>query len=105
MEEKIIEQLNRIERYSIIAAKTMITIDEAAIVTGLSKSWLYKATCNHTIPHYKPNGKTIYFDRTELDSWMKQNRISTSQEAELAANTYMMNNTGRNGHKKGGKRP
>ena len=105
MEEKIIEQLNRIERYSIIAAKTMLTLDEAAMVTGLSKSWLYKRISEHEIPHYKPNGKIIYFNRSELEAWMKQNRIGTAQEAELAANTYMVNNTGANGHKKGGKRP
>ena len=104
MEEKIIEQLNRIERYSIIAAKSMLTIDEAAIFTGLSKSWLYKATCNHTLPHYKPNGKIIYFDRAELDAWMKQNRISTVAETEQAANAYMVSTTGTNGRRKGGRK-
>ncbi len=103
MEEKIIEQLNRIERYSMIAAKSMLTIDEAAIFTGLSKSWLYKATCTHTLPHYKPNGKIIYFDRSELDAWMKQNRIGTAEEAEKAANDYMVSSTGSNGHRKGGR--
>lgn len=104
MEEKIIEQLNRIERYSMIAAKSMLTIDEAAIFTGLSKSWLYKATCNHTLPHYKPNGKIIYFDRAELDAWMKQNRISTAEEIEEAAKAYMVSTTGTNGHRKGGQK-
>ena len=104
MEEKIIEQLNRIERYSMIAAKSMLTIDEAAIFTGLSKSWLYKATCNHTLPHYKPNGKIIYFDRCELDAWMKKNRIRTTEEIETAANAYMVSSTGANGHRKGGQK-
>lgn len=104
MEEKIIEQLNRIERYSMIAAKSMLTLEEAAIFTGLSKSWLYKATCNHTLPHYKPNGKIIYFDRGELDAWMKQNRISTTEEIEAAANAYMVSTTGTNGHRKGGQK-
>lgn len=104
MEEKIIEQLNRIERYSMMAAKAMLTIDEAAVYTGLSKSWLYKATCNHTLPHYKPNGKIIYFDRTELDAWMKQNRISTAAEADMAANSYIVGTTGSNGRRKGGRK-
>ncbi len=91
------KRLDNIERYSIIAAKTMITIEEAAIITGLSKSWLYKATCNHTIPYYKPNGKTIYFDRGELDSWMKQNRIATKDEIERIADDYIRNNSQPNG--------
>ncbi len=87
-----------------MAAKAMLTIDEAAVYTGLSKSWLYKATCNHTLPHYKPNGKIIYFERTELDAWMKQNRISTAAEADMAANSYMVGTTGSNGHRKGGRK-
>lgn len=104
MEEKIIQQLNRIERYSIIAAKSVLTIEECAILTGLSKSWIYKATCTNKIPHYKPNGKLVYFDKKEIEEWMKQNRVATIQEIEDAANTYMAENTGSNGHKKGGKR-
>lgn len=104
MEEKIIEQLNRIERYSIMASKTMLTLEEASVITGLSKPWLYKQVREHTIPHYKPNGKIIYFDRSDLENWMKQNRIGTTQEAEAAANEYMVKTTGTNGRKKGGRK-
>lgn len=60
MEDKILQRLDRIERYSIIAAKQVLTLEEVAFITGLSRSWIYKATSNHTIPHYKPNGKQIY---------------------------------------------
>lgn len=104
MEEKIIQQLNRIERYSLIAAKTILTIDEVAIITGLTKSWIYKATCAKKIPYYKPNGKLVYFDKKEIEDWMKQNRVKTLQEIEEAAAAYMTENTGTNGHKKGAKR-
>ncbi len=104
MEEKILERLERIERYSIIAAKAMLTIDEVSFFTGFSKSWIYKSTCEKTIPHYKPNGKTIYFDREEIEAWMKQNRIATAEETNLAARKYILNNTGVNGYKRGGKR-
>ena len=79
MEEKIIEQLNRIERYSIISAKSVLTLDEVAIVTGLSKSWLYKATCSNTIPHYKPNGKLVYFDKKEIEEYLSA-ALSAAQE-------------------------
>ena len=44
MEDKILQQLDRIERYSIIAAKQVLTLEEVAFFTGLSKSWIYKAT-------------------------------------------------------------
>lgn len=104
MEEKIFERLERIERYAIIAAKKVLNIEEVAFFTGLSKSWLYKATCRKEIPHYKPNGKLLYFDRGEIEDWMKQNRIATSEEINVEAATYMANNTGANGYKKGARR-
>jgi excisionase family DNA binding protein len=104
MEEKILTRLERIERYSIIAAKSMLTVDELSFITGLSKSWIYKATYEHLIPYYKPNGKQIYFDRAEIEAWMRQNRIATTEEANQAATKYILNNTGTNGFKKGGKK-
>lgn len=93
MDEKILEKLNRIERYSLLAAKNVLCLEDVAMLTGLSKSWLYKATCNHLIPFYKPNGKQIYFDRTEIENWMKQNRIATAQEIDQQATSYVV--TGR----------
>lgn len=104
MEEQILQRLDRIERYSIIAAKTMLNIEEVAFLIGLSKSWVYKAVMEHTIPYYKPNGKQIYFDRAEIEAWMRQNRIATAEEINLEAEKYMTANTGNNGHKRGGKR-
>ncbi len=104
MEEKILERLERIELYSIIAAKTMLNVKEVAFITGLSPSTIYKATCESTIPYYKPNGKNVYFDRAEIEAWMRQNRIATAEETNLAARKYILNNTGVNGYKRGGKR-
>lgn len=90
MSEELREQLDRIEKYSLLAAKNVLCLDDVAILTGLSKSHLYKLTCNHQIPHYKPNGKQIYFDRAELEEWMKQNRIATADEIEQKATNYLV---------------
>ena len=93
MEEKI----NQILVYSLLAAKNVLTSEDVALLTGLSKSHLYRLTCTHQIPYYKPNGKQIYFDRAEIESWMKQNRVATQQEAEQAAIAYVVT-----GKQKGG---
>lgn len=98
MEQDILNRLEAIERYSLLAAKNVLCFDDVVLLTGLSKSHLYKLTCTHQIPHYKPNGKQIYFDRIEVEAWMKQNRISTVQEIDQAATNYVV--TGR--MKKGG---
>ncbi|MDR0421391.1 MAG: helix-turn-helix domain-containing protein [Proteiniphilum sp.] len=81
-----------------LATKEVLTFDEAAIFTGLSKSYLYKLTSGQKIPHYKPAGKVLYFNREELQAWLLQNRVSTTDEVAEKAQSYCMTN------KKGGKR-
>lgn len=88
MAEEIKKQLDRIERYSLLAAKNVLVLDDVSLLTGLSKSYLYKLTCSHQIPHYK-NAKIIYFDRAEIEAWMKQNRVATESEVEQKAATYI----------------
>ena len=90
MEEMILSKLEAIERYSLLAAKNVLTIDDAAVLTGMSKSHLYKLTCSKQIPFYRPNGKLLFFDRLELESWLKQNRVTPEYEAEQQAFSYVM---------------
>lgn len=71
-----------------LAAKEVLTFDEAARFTGLSKSYLYKLTSGQKIPFYKPSGKMCYFSRAELTSWLLQNRISTADEIAGQALNY-----------------
>lgn len=98
MEKEIIERLSAIENYSLLAAKRVLTLSDVSVLTGLSKSHLYKMTCTHQIPYYRPNGKQIYFDREEVEAWMKRGRVATIEESERQAAVYMAN-----GKRKGGK--
>lgn len=82
------EQLNRIEQNTLLAAKNVLTISDVALLTGLSKSWLYKATCDRKIPHYKPNGKMMYFDRKEIEDWLRQGKQFSNDELEQQAINY-----------------
>lgn len=95
MEEIIIKQLADIRNYSLLAAKNVLDIDDVVLLTGLSKSYVYKLTCKKEIPYYKPNGKLIYFDRQEVESWMKQNRVNSIAEAEQEASKYLMEKGGK----------
>lgn len=58
-----------------INIKELWTIEEAAQYLGMSKSYLYKLTSKGAIPHYKPFGKMVYFNRPELEQWLQRNRI------------------------------
>lgn len=60
--------------------KEVLNFKEALVLLGISSSMLYKLTHKRTIPYYKPNGKLIYFKKSELLKWMLGNRISTTEE-------------------------
>ena len=50
-----------------------LTIDEAAALIRVPKSWLYERTRTNTIPHLKL-GKYLRFNRDELVAWTRQFR-------------------------------
>lgn len=84
----IIERLDKIERYSLLAAKNVLTLDDVEILTGLSKSYLYRLTSTKQIPYYKPNGKLTFFDRKEVEDWLKQNKVESKADALHKAANY-----------------
>ncbi len=73
--EALNERLGKIEE-KLFAVKEMMTIPEVSEYLGVSQSQIYKLTMKMAIPHYKPQGKTIYVDRKELVKWMKTNHIT-----------------------------
>jgi len=79
----------------LLSQKNALTFDEGALFAGISKSHLYKLTSAGIVPHYKPRGKMIYFDRVELEKWLLQNRVTPADEIEAKATTYIA--TGRKG--------
>ncbi len=87
-ETKTIERLRIIESL-LLTQKTVLTFDEVAVYTGISKSYLYKLTSAGGIPCYKPNGKLIYFSKLELDSWLLKNRKATNKEIDNQASTIV----------------
>jgi excisionase family DNA binding protein len=75
---------------AVLSNKQTLSIDEAAAYTGLSISYIYKLTSTQEIPHYKPRGKMIYFDRWELEEWLRQGKVSSHQEIECKAISHVM---------------
>ena len=85
----IYQLLNRLETVEahLYTSKEVLTIDEAVAFTGKSKSHIYKLTSSSRVPHYK-QGKHIYFDRSQLTDWLKENKVKTKAEIEIDAATY-----------------
>jgi len=51
----------------------LLTIDEAAALLSVPKSWLYERTRTNSVPHMKL-GKYLRFDRQEFLAWARQFR-------------------------------
>lgn len=91
MDEKTLkEALEEIRAYSLLGAKNVLTLDEVSILTGLSKSHLYKLTSSKEIPHYRPNGKFLYFSKDEIEKWMLRGRVASNQEIGQQAVNYVV---------------
>ena len=72
--------------------KNVLSSDEASKFLNLSKSYLYKLTSGNLIPHYKPQGKMLYFEKVELEAWLRQNPIKTQAQIEQEAQKYILSN-------------
>jgi excisionase family DNA binding protein len=69
--------------------KTILNFTDLANYTGLSKSYLYKLSSTGKIPAYKPFGKCLFFEKEQIDIWLKQNPIFDAKELETKANTFV----------------
>ena len=85
----ILERLDRLEKL-LIGTKEVLTFDEACDYTGISRSYLYKLTSSGRIPHSKPNGKMLFFEKAKLVDWLLQNKRKSKQELEVEAVAYVM---------------
>lgn len=71
----------------------MLTPTEAAEYLGIKVSYLYKLMMRRVIPYYKPGGKLCYFDREDLDKWLRSVRVASDEEIERQAQAYILKNS------------
>ena len=91
----ILNKLTAIESLLEEANQTKpLTIQETAKFLNLSQSHLYKLTSERKIPHFKPSGKKIYFDKSELIQWLKRKPTRTLEETEENAASYIVSGKG-----------
>jgi excisionase family DNA binding protein len=87
--QQISEKLERIEaRLAELGNHTAVKpydLSGAAEYLGISRSHLYQLTSKNLIGHFKPAGKKIYFDKSDLDEYLRRNRVSPQWEIESAA--------------------
>lgn len=89
---KKLDQLEQSLANHNLVQKEILTLIEAAAYLGLKTGYIYKLTHSKKIPFYKPNGKRIFFQRTDLDAWLLRNRQASQEEIEQEAANYTIKN-------------
>ena len=95
MKKIIIKKLNKIEsmlQEQSLLKKEVLNLSETCKYLKMSASHLYKLTSQKQIPHFCPQGKKLYFKRTELDQWLLRNRKDSTDDIETMAANYLINN-------------
>ncbi len=70
----------------------LLTSKNAAKYLDISVSHLYFLTHAKQIPHYKPNGKRVYFRKSELDSWISDTKRQSHAELDKQAADFVSQN-------------
>ena len=94
MDLAIKQKLERIEELLSIQ-KNVLNLEELSNLIGLSKSTIYKLTSAGRIPHFK-KAKHLWFDRTEVEDWLRSERVVTRDQIDQEATDYVTLN--RRGH-------
>ena len=87
LHEKVLKLAARVQILEnvITVNKEILTLEEASLLMGLTKSTLYKMTHRHELPYYRPNGKFIYFERADILKWLRSNAIKSEEQIEEMA--------------------
>ena len=70
VEPDIINQRFKSIEDTLYSTKDILNMKEVCQYLDISQSLLYKLTCNGEIPHFKPRGKLIFFEKKALVKWI-----------------------------------
>lgn len=83
METNLDIRLKRLEELAVLAAKEVLSVKDVSLLTGLKESYIRKLVEESKLPYYRPTGKKIYFEKKDIYSFLRTNRVPSA--AELAA--------------------
>lgn len=90
--EVINERLKSIEE-TLYSTKDILNMKEVCQYLDISQSLLYKLTCSGEIPHFKPRGKMIFFEKKELIEWTKKSNLLSSEITKGSSKTISNDST------------
>ena len=89
----LMKVLLELKDLTLLGTKKALTMTDAVMLTGLSRSHLYKLCCYKRIPYFKSaSGGNTFFDRDELNAWMLSRRVKTDDELSSEAEMHILTN-------------
>ena len=85
----ILKKLNQLEILIVSTAKQILTVEDLINYTSFSRSYIYKLVHKNVIPYSKPNGKTLFFQKKEIDNWLLQNKSKPQSQIDKEAINYV----------------
>lgn len=82
---ELVKHIKEMEK-RVYVIKEYLTVDEVARYLQVSKATVYRIKSNKEVTYFKPNGKTIFIRRAELENWIGRNAYLSNSELERQAN-------------------
>jgi excisionase family DNA binding protein len=73
----------------IYQTKEIFTLEEAALYIGVSRSQMYRLTHLHMIPYFKPTGKLVFFEKAELNKWLRLGLVKSDDQIQAESRTAL----------------
>lgn len=86
--QELKESVSRIDNRLTVGLKKVLTVKEVAEILQLSQDRVYTLVNQKLIPHYRTFTRRIWFDREEVENWMKAERVTPDYELLKQAGAY-----------------
>ncbi|MDM1508303.1 excisionase family DNA-binding protein [Myroides odoratimimus] len=86
----ILEKLDYLEQLIISNNKEILSVEELEKYTGFKKSYIYHLVHFNKIPYSKPNGKYLFFQKSEIDEWLLKNKSLSDDQIQEKAREYVL---------------
>ncbi|MEK6492496.1 helix-turn-helix transcriptional regulator [Myroides odoratimimus] len=86
----ILDKLDYLEQLIISNHKEILSVEELEKYTGFKKSYIYHLVHYSKIPYSKPNGKYLFFQKSEINEWLLKNKSLSDDQIQEKAREYVL---------------
>lgn len=86
----ILEKLDHLEHLILNETKEILSVEELEKYTGFKKSYIYHLVHYNKIPYSKPNGKYLFFLKTEINDWLVKNKALSNDQIQEKSRAYSL---------------